>query len=122
MERICKKQHRISEPSCGNCAISLHRSAGDEEPLVVDPINWGGFEFLVPFDLAGAGFFAVLGVGNADVGAGRRLARDLLKTFERKTHREIPPRPDLPVMSLSQASAHSRTTSVAYLENHFQLL
>ena len=54
--------------------LSLDGGAGDEEPLVVDTVDWCRLELLVPLDLAGAGFFTVLGVRNSDVGAGLGLA------------------------------------------------
>ena len=95
--------------------LNLDGSARDEKPLVVDTVNWSRLELLVSLDLAGAGFFTVFGMGDADVGAERRLAKSLIDALERGTYSEIPPRPDLPVISLSHASAHSRTTSVAYL-------
>ena len=97
-------------------ALSSDGSAGDEEPLVIYTINWRRLELLMPLDLTRARLLAVFRVWNCDVGAGILLAKPVISVWKRRTYREIPPRPDLPVINLSQASAHSRTTSVAYLE------
>ena len=51
--------------------FGLDGGAGNEEPLVVDTVNWRRLEILVSLDLAGAGFFTVRGVGDGDIGAGQ---------------------------------------------------
>ena len=43
-------------------ALNLDGRARDEEPLVIDTVNWRRLEILVPFDLARARFLTVLGV------------------------------------------------------------
>ena len=115
---------------CG--VMSLSGGTADEEPLVYRAVDGLGREILVGGErreLRGAN--AAGGVLNVDVGAGvgiivsRRPAQVATNEIsERKeeekkigdTYVEISPAGALPVMSFSQASAHSRTTSMAYLK------
>ncbi len=46
------------------------RRARDKEPLVVDTINWSGFELLMSLDVTRVGCLAIGGVVDGDVGAG----------------------------------------------------
>lgn len=59
---------------------------------------------------------AVGGLGHAGVGAVDLLA--VIVGRDNYTYREIPCLSDLPEMRRSQASAHSRTTSMAYLHTY----
>jgi hypothetical protein len=101
--------------------VRLVGSAGDEEPLVDAWVNWGRGELLVLRDVRQLlGGDAAGGVLDGNVGAVGCLLAGASSIAEResgKTYRETSPGWVLPVMSFSHASAHSRTTSVAYLGN-----
>jgi len=56
-------------------ALSLDGSARDEEPLIIYTVDWRGLELLMSLDLTRPGFFTVLGVWDADVGARVPLAK-----------------------------------------------
>jgi hypothetical protein len=66
-------------------------------------------------NVARARFFAIWRMLDSDIGARIVLAVRCLQVGTFISYSEIPPRWALPVISLSHASAHSRTISVAYL-------
>ena len=47
---------------------SLDGSARDEEPLIINPVNWLGGQVLVPGDFKGARIHTVRGVRNGPIG------------------------------------------------------
>ena len=92
----------------------LSRSAADEEPLVNGAVNLLGRKLLVGRDrrkLVGAD--KVVGVLDSEVGANGNVSNCLLAVSMKFTYVETPPGGVLPVIRRSQASAHSRTTSMA---------
>ena len=56
----------LNEPS----ASSSDGRTRNEEPLVVDAVNWCGFELLVSLNVARIGSFAIGRVVDGDIGAG----------------------------------------------------
>ena len=69
----------------------------------------------MPGDFEGAGVHTVRGVRDGSIGP---IAASISNTFEileiNATYSEMPPGWVLPVINFSQASPHSRMTSVAY--------
>ncbi len=95
---------------------SLDGSARNEEPLVIYPVNGPGSQILMPGDFEGASIHTVWGVWDGPIGPIATLASLYVrKAWEFKAaYSEMPPGWVLPVINFSQASAHSRMTSVAY--------
>lgn len=84
----------------------------DEEPLVNAGVDRGGGLVLARWDGERGGVGAVLRVGNGDICAAIELVEG--RKYSTNTYREMSPLGLLPVMRRSQASAHSRTMSMAY--------
>lgn len=95
---------------------ALYSCARDEEPLVVYSIDGGWGKFFASLYVTGARFFSIGRVVDTDIGAIVVWVAFCCKV-NWNTYREIPPRWVLPRINLSQASAHSRTMSVAYLNS-----
>lgn len=104
----------------GNCQPTLRcirlvrGGSADEEPLVNARVNGRRSVVLAPWDVELARIGTIGGVSDGDVGPTAPLVLSNTCSMNR-AYSEISPLWVLPVMSLSQASAHSRTISVAYL-------
>lgn len=92
----------------------LSSSSADEEPLVNTWVNWCRGEALVCWDR-----WELVEVNASwrllDGQVGTKIVSKMFRTTLMETYTETSPGWVLPVMSFSQASAHSRTMSVAYL-------
>ena len=96
---------------------NLNGSARDEEPLVINAVNGLGSQVLMSGYFKGARINAVRGVRDSAIGPTAVLASLYIICDTRTViaaYSEIPPGWVLPVINFSQASAHSRMTSVAY--------
>ena len=98
-----------------SCWIHLSSSARDEEPLVDARINWGRSQVLILWDVRKLVWAdTVVWVLDGEVGSILLSTRNS-RGGAAKAYVEISPGLVLPVINFSQASAHSRTMSVAYL-------
>ena len=88
--------------------------ARDEEPLVNAGVNRAGCPVFALGNVELGCVETVGRVGNCAVGAMDRV-RAVLDIRIEVTYRAMSPRGLLPVINFSQASAHSRTMSMAYL-------
>lgn len=124
--RIIRLKTGICFSGIGLISKSLNSSTGDEEPLVDAAVDRGRGQVLALGDVGELALVDTVGgglVGN--VGAGENVSipdpkDNILEHSAGGTYRLISPRGVLPVTSFSQASAHSRMTSVAYLRNKSQ--
>jgi len=66
------------------------RRARDKEPLVVDTINWSGFELLMSLDVTRVGCLAIGRVVDGDVGACTYQPSSV--PLRKKTYRAMSPR------------------------------
>ena len=88
---------------------------GDEEPFIINAVDWSGGELLVGLDSSGtrrlfSSRMIDTGVGPVSCEYGESGFVEMLDT-----NKDIAPGWTLPMIKRSHASAHSRITSVAYL-------
>ena len=107
---------RVSRRCKKSVVMHLLWSAGDEEPLVDAWVDgcWDGV--FTRWDLDATRVDSVRRLVDSSVGAINGLAsRKRFRPASCEAYSEISPLVVLPMMRRSQASAHSRTMSIAYL-------
>ena len=106
----------FSEVTVSGRVAELNGSARDEEPLVINAVNGLGSQVLVSGYFKGARINTVWRVRDSAIGPTAMLASLYIRGTQKfiAAYSEIPPGWVLPVINFSQASAHSRMTSVAY--------
>ena len=106
----------FSEVTASGRVAGLNGSARDEEPLVINAVNGLGSQVLVSGYFKGARINTVWRVRDSAIGPTATLASLYIRGTQKviAAYSEIPPGWVLPVINFSQASAHSRMTSVAY--------